>query len=634
MASLHDSRSSSPALSPISTPPSSPPELDTTSTVDDKLTPSSTTDYARWRPSFHLMPESGWMNDPCAPGYDPSTGNYLVSFQWNPKGPDWGEICWGTAISKDMCNWTLLEKPTLCPDTRYDGEGVFTGCLIPTCEDEGGEELTVAYTSVSHLPIHHTLPHVRGSESLSLARSVDGGKTWSKLAANPTMPSEPIELDVTGWRDPFVSRWPSMARTLNLDSDKTLFGIISGGIRDLTPCTFVYAIDASDLTNWRYIGPLVDVGLNKRLSRWSGDLGLNWEVTNFMTLHDNSLPSMSRDFLVMGTEGCLPAERSGEDNRTVASSLPRPERGQLWMSGTLRKNSLSTAPVEMTYDFGGHLDHGCLYAANSFHDPQSQKQVVWGWIPEDDLCDDLRHRQGWSGMLSLPRELRLQTIRHVVHASASHLVDLTSFEKEQDEFGTYTLGTLGSEPLSTVQRALREADGVTTAHLTSKALYEEGRFASFTTNDILTTRWELRCSIRLSSSCRATGFTIGHSADFTKATTLTFEPAKETITINRPSFSRPELVNSSPEVAPHTLFTTRIPASGREETETLDIQVWRDNSVMEVFVNGRTAISTRLYAAEETYGIRFFAEDGTVDDRSALVDATLWDGIGTSIVQG
>lgn len=29
-----------------------------------------------------------------------------------------------------------------------------------------------------------------------------------------------------------------------------------------------------------------------------------------------------------------------------------------------------------------------------------------------------------------------------------------------------------------------------------------------------------------------------------------------------------------------------------------------------VFVNGRMAISTRLYAAEETYGARFFAVDG------------------------
>jgi len=57
--------------------------------------------------------------------------------------------------------------------------------------------------------------------------------------------------------------------------------------------------------------------------------------------------------------------------------------------------------------------------------------------------------------------------------------------------------------------------------------------------------------------------------------------------------------------------------------------------VLEVFVNERTAISTRLYAAEETVGIRFFADDGaatsSVESASAassqLLGATIWDGI-------
>jgi len=61
--------------------------------------------------------------------------------------------------------------------------------------------------------------------------------------------------------------------------------------------------------------------------------------------------------------------------------------------------------------------------------------------------------------------------------------------------------------------------------------------------------------------------------------------------------------------------------------------------VLEVFVNERTAISTRLYAAEETVGIRFFADDSsaTADVESAsvvgsqLVGATLWDGIAVGV---
>jgi beta-fructofuranosidase len=84
------------------------------------------------------------------------------------------------------------------------------------------------------------------------------------------------------------------------------------------------------------------------------------------------------------------------------------------------------------------------------------------------------------------------------------------------------------------------------------------------------------------------------------------------------------------------LFTVSNRNSGEECTETLDIRAWRDNSVLEVFVNGRTAISTRLYAAEETFGMRFFAEDEASSievlrtshiGSPELQFANLWDGI-------
>ena len=127
-------------------------------------------------------------------------------------------------------------------------------------------------------------------------------------------------------------------------------------------------------------------------------------------------------------------------------------------------------------------------------------------------------------------------------------------------------------------------------------------------------------------------------ADFFQTTTLTFSPWKETFTIERPSFasvSCANLINAAPECAPHTLFTVADPTKdGQHVEEPLHIQVWRDNSVLEVSVNGRTAISTRIYAAENTVGIRFFAEDIPefgglyAMGRSQLINGTLWDGIG------
>lgn len=351
-----------------------------------------------------------------------------------------------------------------------------------------------------------------------MAKSFDNGKTWEKFAGNPVLPSEPEDLEVTGWRDPFVSSWPSMAAALGRNTEDTLFGIISGGIRDVTPTTFLYAIDADDLTKWEYIGPLVNFGLNLRPSRWSGDLGKNWEVTNFATLKDELDPRITRDFLVMGTEGCLPSAllQAGDQSPCDASTgLSRPVRGQLWMSGSLQTNTTSktsdSSAVQMQYGFGGHLDHGCLYAANSFFDTKTSKHIVWGWITEEDLCDDLRHEQGWSGLLSLPREIRLQTIKNVVRAWKSDLKDITSVEAEPNSSGTFTMRTLASQPVQSVIDQLRQKASVRRARLSSPLLQQHSHDLAFTSNDVRTTAWELDCSFKVSKRCSSIGIQLVHS---------------------------------------------------------------------------------------------------------------------------
>ena len=389
---------------------------------------------------------------------------------------------------------------------------MFTGCKVPSRDNS----LTYVYTSIGALPIHHTLPHIRGSESLSMAKSFDNGKTWQKFSGNPILPCEPEDLDVTGWRDPFVSSWPSMAAALGLNSEETLFGIISGGIRDVTPTTFLYTIDANDLTKWKYVGPLVNFGLNMRPSKWSGDLGRNWEVTNFLTLKDETDSSISRDFLVMGTEGCHPSALSLTEAESGEAPGPsRPIRGQLWMSGSLisddSPSSSASSPVQMQYGFGGHLDHGCLYAANSFFDPKTSKHIVWGWITEEDLCDDLRHKQGWSGLLSLPREIGLQTTHNVVRACKSDLKDITSIECEADTSGTHTVRTLVSEPVQSVVEKLRLNACFHQARTNSPLSSEDSRDLAFTADDVQTTAWELDCSFRVSKRCKKIGIQLVHS---------------------------------------------------------------------------------------------------------------------------
>ena len=179
-----------------------------------------------WRPAFHLTAPHGWLNDPCGLGYYPITKLYHLSFQWNPHGNDWGNVSWGHSVSSDLVSWETSPRPCLTPSAQYDKCGVFTGCLRPTGIHGDGGTLTYMYTSVGHLPIHYTLPYIPGSESLSLAVSQDGGDTWKRADCNPILPGPPPNMDVTGWRDPYVTAWPAMRNHPNTPSSG-LYGFIS-----------------------------------------------------------------------------------------------------------------------------------------------------------------------------------------------------------------------------------------------------------------------------------------------------------------------------------------------------------------------------------------------------------------------
>ena len=185
-------------------------------------------------------------------------------------------------------------------------------------------------------------------------------------------------------------------------------------------------------------------------------------------------------------------------------------------------------------------------------------------------------------------------------------------------------------------------------------------------------------------------------SDFHWQTILYWNPAQETFYVERPQITFPitdylcfdtgeepapsskqfsQIVNHAPEVAPHTLFTFRNtatkPITKVEEMETeeheepLRIQAFYDASVLEIFVNDRTVISTRIFipdsfsscdvdydsngnncnehrtddaSTESTrrcYGIRFFARGllSTMADKASkpaiavINKATVWDGL-------
>lgn len=459
------------------------------------------------KPSFHLTAPNGWMNDPCGLGYDPATGLYHIFFQWNPHGNDWGNMSWGHATSTDLISWKVSPTPALTPSTGYDCCGVFTGCLQATDIQGKPGSLTAMYTSVRHLPLHYTLPYTMGCESISLATSDNGGQTWERLSCNPVLTGPPEHLSVTGWRDPHLTTWPDQQKASSANPNQPLYGIVSGGVVDRTPAIFVYKVNPTDLRRWKYAGLLVDVGLNFRPSRWSGDFGVNWEVGNLATLSNDT--GDSRDFAIMGAEGCL----RGEDSLWTtpgSAQYKRQARGQLWMC-VRPHDPANNSEVLADYAFAGHFDHGCLYAANSFWDPVTAQRIVYGWITEEDLPDGPRHRQGWSGLISIPRVVHLMTLRNVTKARSSQLESITSLEAipNTSEPRTYTIHTLGIKPdprLSLLRK------GAESRLFPPSQLPISLRNVSNETLALTTSRWELEAEFSINESCERVDIQIAHSS--------------------------------------------------------------------------------------------------------------------------
>lgn len=323
-----------------------------------------------------------------------------------------------------------------------------------------------------------------------MAVSRDGGKTWKRQDCNPILPGPPENVNVTGWRDPYISAWPTMRSRNGSD----LYGFISGGIAAETPTVFVYSVNPKDLREWKYIGPLVDVGLNFCPSRWSGDFGVNWEVATLATLSDDE--GTSRDFVVVGTEGCEETEHQPK----------RAPRGQLWMSVNPRPERRSTSDALTTHGFAGIFDHGCFYAANAFFDPVTGRNIVYGWIMEEDLPDTLRYPQGWSGLISLPRVMSLTTLRNVKRARRSELKSITSIETEEDaETGTCTIRTLGVQPDPRVEKLRANA---CKRQIGGLELKPEGCSLPLTTS-----KWELDAEFAIGNQCTSVGVEVDHGGE-------------------------------------------------------------------------------------------------------------------------
>lgn len=389
--------------------------------------------------------------------------------------------------------------------------------------------------------------------------------------------------------------------------ERSLYGIVSGGVVNKGPDAFLYAVSPSDLTTWTYIGPLTDLPVGyQRPTHWTGDFGLNWECVNFMTLRDGA---QKLEVLIMGTEG-------GYRRNADARDQDPHEVWSMWMAGSLKQTR--NGP-RMQHEFGGILDNGSFYAANSYEHPETGARVVWGWIKEEELPLTRRESKGWTGYLSLQRELFLFSKTDVARTIKTPLHDIPSFKVKDDSSGrkAKTIQTLGIRPLRELSKLRRR---------------KPMRWSNFSISNeswhLTTTRfthWEISAVVDIPQGCRHVGFHIHQSNDATKQTSIYFSPENEEIVVDK-SHS-----NAEPDIEKRLLkgpFTLLIcEENGAEVTEKLHLRIFSDGDVLEIFANDRFALSTTVYVdARSCAGISCFAQG--LESEGVVIDSVaFWDGL-------
>lgn len=214
----------------------------------------------RHRPRFHLMPPSGWMNDPN--GVVQWDGRYHVFYQHNPHAPRWGPPHWGHAVSDDLVHWEHLPA-AITPDMPpADPGGCWSGCLV---DDDGTP--TILYTGVRD-----------GIQATCVATGSADLVRWRKYADNPVagVPGSLVDHTLDAYRDPFV--WREDGRWY------ALVGTSIGGVGQ----ALLYRSD--DLRSWTYLHPFVP----SHAAEICADTGQIWECPNAFALGDEHVLLVSR----------------------------------------------------------------------------------------------------------------------------------------------------------------------------------------------------------------------------------------------------------------------------------------------------------------------------------------------------
>lgn len=309
------------------------------------------------RLKFHLMPKTGWLNDPN--GLCQFNGTYHIYYQYTPFEPT-GELkTWGHYTTKDFIHYEDF-GPVVFPDEDIDAHGVYSGSAF--IEDD-----TIHYFYTGNLKYfdrddYDYINSGRGSNTITFT-SKDGYE-FTKKELLMTTDDYPADMS-NHVRDPKIFK-----------KNEKYYMVL--GARDVEGVGMILLYESTDLKNWTY----------KNRITTPQKFGYMWECPDLFEM-DGQL------YIICCPQG---VETQGIDYENVHQ----------------------VTAMKLDYDFDTDkyeitdiklFDRGFdFYAPQSFED-ESGRRILIGWMGMPDAEEEYINKtidEGWQHCLTVPRELKVQ----------------------------------------------------------------------------------------------------------------------------------------------------------------------------------------------------------------------------------
>ena len=326
-----------------------------------------------YRPQYHFTPAANWINDPNGLVY--YAGEYHLFYQYHPQSTLWGPMHWGHAVSPDLVNWTDLPI-ALTPDELGM---IFSGSAVIDWRNTAGFGAEAMVAIFTH---HVTEGHY---QSQSLAYSLDRGRTWTKYAGNPVIPTPAKTRD---FRDPKVFWYGSD------DAGHWVMCLAVGNA--------IHFYTSPNLLEWTHTGAFGD---------GHGASAGVWETPDLF-----ELPVAGQDttrwLLLIGVGNGAPAGGSGEqyfvghfDGQTFISENPKATA--LWA------------------DYGADA-----YAGQSWSDTPDDRRIKISWLNNWSYGRELPTTT-WRGAMTIPRTLGLVDTPDGMRLTQTPVTELAALRREK-----------------------------------------------------------------------------------------------------------------------------------------------------------------------------------------------------------